>query len=114
MPFAEQELAHEAKRRMFYDPLIIRQLERKLQTPLAVTAYEASARDQLDKQADSALFDTGICGLIGGIATFFTEVMSSDNVWDFSFSADAKACVFGVTAIAVAGFMEFTTSHSEN
>lgn len=114
MAFTEQELAHEAERRKFYDPLIIRQFERKHQTPLAVTMHESSAKDQLDKLAYSTMFDTTFCALFGGIATFCAEVWAKPEMLNFNLSSDVKACIFGATAITVAGFLELTTSPMEN
>ncbi len=44
MPYTEAELAHEADRARFYDPLILRQFRKQYDTELPATAFEQSSK----------------------------------------------------------------------
>ncbi|HMT19618.1 MAG TPA: hypothetical protein PKD20_05180 [Candidatus Saccharibacteria bacterium] len=47
MPYTEAELAHEADRARFYDPLILRQFRKQYDTELPATTFESNPQSQV-------------------------------------------------------------------
>lgn len=108
MPYSEAQLAHEADRARFYDPLIIRQFRQQYDEALPVTSFENDpvAADTSRRSVRASVAGTIMASTVFGSMNYLLWSLDKNSKLDiaepfpFGIPVDTRMLVSGAITIA--------------